>query len=101
MGEKTSKLRLLLFIYFDLSLLGRHFGLFHVRVFTNMKNLNSVLPYMGLDPEVIVSSLCQITNKSCQKPTIELAGRLGKNLTLAHWTLDISEVMLASNSLLI
>ena len=40
-------------------------------------------------------------NKSCQKPTIELAGRLGKNLTLAHWTLDISEVMLASKSLLI
>ena len=40
-------------------------------------------------------------NKSCQKPTIELAGRLGKNLTLAHWTLDISEVMLASKLLLI
>ena len=40
-------------------------------------------------------------NKSCQKPTTELAGRLGKNLTLAHWTLDISEVILASKSLLI
>ena len=40
-------------------------------------------------------------NKSCQKPTIELAGRLGKNLALAHWTLDISEVILASKSLLI
>ena len=73
MGEKTSKLRLLLFIYFDLSLLGRHFGLFHVRVFTNMKNLNSVLPYMGLDPEVIVRSLCQITKKSLESVLIVLS----------------------------
>ena len=37
-------------------------------------------------------------NKSCQKPTIELAGRLRENLILAYK--DMSEVLLASKSLL-
>ena len=44
-------------------------------------------------------------NKSCQKPTTELAGRLREKLNISpldigHWTLDMSEVLLASKSLL-
>ena len=42
--------------------------------------------------------LVKMINKSCQKPTIELAGQLRKNLILAHK--DMSEVLLASKSLL-
>ena len=41
----------------------------------------------GIDAEalglVLMNFACAINNKSCQKPTIELAGRLGEKLNIS------------------